>query len=999
MDVKKILKPKVVGGTIIKNYGFSTTTNSSYAMNGGQQNSSQINADTVNATIITGSSISGNDIVGNNGTFDNLTATNFSNTSYAYFQNGFSSSGNVTLSGDSNDELNTENINHIMGDGNYFDSLTGMTNSMIVTDTLASLNIVTDYLTVNRSAHFYELVLDKLSAVGGSILFTPGDGFEAEIVEEDTANNVYKIYWRACSEIVDGPRGMKITDPDAPQPTEKVSENMWAVNDLARCQTFNLSNGNGSTAANKYWWRRVQSISTAPEINTVDDSNYYFHWIKVYKNNNAGSTSEVDTNSDAPEAGDTVVMLGNTSNASRQGAVYIASYSSIDPQINAPLFAEYVGINSFNLSSRRQNWIAFSANGNVESTQIKGNIVLSGSGETVEDYIDQAVAGITQGTQYFSNIIVFENQSVSFPCDSDGYPLFHNWASSCQLFHGDTALNIQGASSTGNITVTYSGRTVYLELTSSQIDLLNDTNIFPITIIGEDPDYATNHITYTITSNLYINKVKDGMPGDDGLTPIIYELSTSVNKRTYDNNTATPSSVTVQIYATDQSRATNKIYLITSVPNGMSLWYRRYDASATTPVYNYVNISSLYNSGYTLNLSATDGVDFYILNQAASVSSFNDTKIYDIQSIPLLFNGEDGEDGTDGENGILISANTTAATADVSKNDTFTASISGNLLYRDGTQLIGNHQFTGFKLYVDNDAATKTQNNTPGKILKATVNINTNGNFSWQATAINNWHNFNTSVLPRNIIGTIKDANNNIVDVINVPVKFEAGATLQITNEIKGTVQGQQGEITQLQQTATGISARVGNIENGLDNTGIDITLGNIDLRADKVTFSNSSGTISNKISIDPTTGTLNAENANLVNANVSGLFTTQQGLNKVEIDATSGGINMYGPDTEESGAVSAQTLKLGWGAPSRLDSGTCGEIIIYAAVQDPNVALNTFINSERIEIQDNRGNYGSKLTLDLDGISFRKWNPYDDDTYSCSWQALIQLVNRLNPE
>ena len=46
--------------------------------------------------------------------------------------------------------------------------------------------------------------------------------------------------------------------------------------------------------------------------------------------------------------------------------------------------------------------------------------------------------------------------------------------------------------------------------------------------------------------------------------------------------------------------------------------------------------------------------------------------------------------------------------------------------------------------------------------------------------------------------------------------------------------------------------------------TGIDITAGKIHLRADKVTFESSDGTVNNKIKILPTTGTLEAENAHL---------------------------------------------------------------------------------------------------------------------------------------
>ena len=66
-----------------------------------------------------------------------------------------------------------------------------------------------------------------------------------------------------------------------------------------------------------------------------------------------------------------------------------------------------------------------------------------------------------------------------------------------------------------------------------------------------------------------------------------------------------------------------------------------------------------------------------------------------------------------------------------------------------------------------------------------------------------------------------------------------------------------------------------GNIRSDLLKTGINID-GNartITLRGDKVTFTNAAGTVSDKVSIDPTTATLNA-----VNAKLSGQLLIQQG-------------------------------------------------------------------------------------------------------------------------
>ena len=43
---------------------------------------------------------------------------------------------------------------------------------------LLSTNLTTDYLTVLKSAHFFELIIDQIKSAGGSLLLTPADGFE-----------------------------------------------------------------------------------------------------------------------------------------------------------------------------------------------------------------------------------------------------------------------------------------------------------------------------------------------------------------------------------------------------------------------------------------------------------------------------------------------------------------------------------------------------------------------------------------------------------------------------------------------------------------------------------------------------------------------------------------------------------------------------------------------------------------------------------------------------
>lgn len=214
---------------------------------------------------------------------------------------------------------------------------------------LLSDNITTENLTVTKSAHFFELIIDKIKAAGGAVLLTPADGFRVDKVA--ATSNGYKLYWKAS----DGNR--------------KIA-NMWKVNDQAICQTFNAAEGTSYNVSNKYYWCLV--IATGTE--TIDDED--FHFIELSSTIKDGTLN--------PEEGDEIAMLGyrGTDDEARQSAIYIAAYNSIDPTLVAPLIAHYKGINDFNLKNHKHTW--FAANGNT----IQGNLFVE-SGDNIEDLLDE----------------------------------------------------------------------------------------------------------------------------------------------------------------------------------------------------------------------------------------------------------------------------------------------------------------------------------------------------------------------------------------------------------------------------------------------------------------------------------------------------------------------------------------------------------------------------------------------------------------------------------
>ena len=192
-----------------------------------------------------------------------------------------------------------------------------------------SETITTKNLKVTSSAHFFELIIDRVKSVGGSMLITPADGFDVDIVQ-DSPNEV-KLLWQ-CQ------------DEDGNQ-----RDNMWKVNDQALCLSFNKAKvGTTHNVANKYYWALVTSVNKTNEPTVIDGVKY--NYITLSKTTVDGTLN--------PEFGDSIVMCGyrGTDDHARQSAIYISAYKSLDGGLTAPLFAQYQGINDFNLQSHRKSY-------------------------------------------------------------------------------------------------------------------------------------------------------------------------------------------------------------------------------------------------------------------------------------------------------------------------------------------------------------------------------------------------------------------------------------------------------------------------------------------------------------------------------------------------------------------------------------------------------------------------------------------------------------------
>lgn len=175
-----------------------------------------------------------------------------------------------------------------------------------------------DRLLVRKAAEFVKLVIRELQSVGGEIVLSPASMkiskvqfLRAGTLLPDSAPLKYDVY--RCSFLTK--RGdEEITNP-------------FVVNDLVRCQTFNIKEGTTANAKNKYYWRRVMRVGT----DYID--------ILALSGDTYGDSQ--------PEVGDELVQMGNTTDVARQSVLYLSAYGSDSPSIKL-----YKGVNDCTLDGK-----------------------------------------------------------------------------------------------------------------------------------------------------------------------------------------------------------------------------------------------------------------------------------------------------------------------------------------------------------------------------------------------------------------------------------------------------------------------------------------------------------------------------------------------------------------------------------------------------------------------------------------------------------------------
>lgn len=189
--------------------------------------------------------------------------------------------------------------------------------------------LLTD-LIVWGKAIFNTLLIRELSYVGGNIVLSPAAGkisYTKEVFSE-TTNEL--IGWKCYLLADDG---------------TTATINSFKVDDQVRCKTFNIKSGVYENVSNKDYWRIVTKVSVENEVITdAEGHELYdgkkFAWIQIAKDN-------CMEGSDNPAVGDTIVLMGNRSDTSRQHLLLMETEGD-----SAPKFTMYRGINSYSLKDK-----------------------------------------------------------------------------------------------------------------------------------------------------------------------------------------------------------------------------------------------------------------------------------------------------------------------------------------------------------------------------------------------------------------------------------------------------------------------------------------------------------------------------------------------------------------------------------------------------------------------------------------------------------------------
>lgn len=194
-----------------------------------------------------------------------------------------------------------------------------------------------DRLYVRMKAYFDTLEIKEVSHIGGELLLTPASMkcSRVEVISGDSST--YRCYFSSD----DG---------------EEAIQNQFVVGDLAYCKQFNINSGTYTGVSNRFYWYEVVGVGS--------------DYIDVVE----GKCAE---GSDIPKEGDTIVSLGNKTDAFRQNAIILSTVG-----INAPSKILYQGINDYTLVGKAIIEEGFDPDSNQAYQKIYGKTYIGARDES-----------------------------------------------------------------------------------------------------------------------------------------------------------------------------------------------------------------------------------------------------------------------------------------------------------------------------------------------------------------------------------------------------------------------------------------------------------------------------------------------------------------------------------------------------------------------------------------------------------------------------------------
>ena len=184
-----------------------------------------------------------------------------------------------------------------------------------------------DRMYVRLKAYFDSLEIREISHIGGQLLLTAASMkcSHVEVIEPQPVfyiDGTRKVYsdGRLAYTAARYRCYFNADDGDA------AVVNQFVIGDLAMCRQFNIKAGVHENVSNRYYWYEVVGVGD----NYIDFSQ-----------------GQCDEGSDTPQAGDTIVQLGNRNDPFRQNAILLSSVGD-----NAPCKILYQGINDFTLDGK-----------------------------------------------------------------------------------------------------------------------------------------------------------------------------------------------------------------------------------------------------------------------------------------------------------------------------------------------------------------------------------------------------------------------------------------------------------------------------------------------------------------------------------------------------------------------------------------------------------------------------------------------------------------------